>query len=168
MRDDMSIGPSPCDESCVQVGEANYMERAREECNRFIEVIRKKLGDEPPGARLATKAFPHDFGTYHEVVCYFDDSYEEARHYAYQCESETPQTWQDDQPPPKKQYRVIAHLSCRLNLTVEAESPHMARVRGEAQVRAKALGAGFDIDHYDDVAVDVEMVKEPANAPPQS
>ena len=168
MRDFMNIGSSPCDESCASVGEPDYYERARDECARFIELIRKKLGEEPEGAHLATKSFPHDFGTYHEVVCYFDNTDENASNYAYRCESLTPRTWQDDQPLPKKQYNVVAYLSCRLNLTVEAESSHMAGIVAKDQVRAKARGAGFDIDHYDDVDVEAREVKNVALAAPQS
>ena len=168
MRDFMDIGSTPSDEPCAQVGEDNYMERAREECNRFIELIRKKLGEEPPGARLAVKSNPHDFGTYLEVVCHFEDSDEEARIYALRCESEAPRTWQDDQPLPKKQYSVVAYLSCRLTLTVEAESSHMAGIVAKAQARAKAQESGFDMDDYDDVVAEAQEVKEAALAPPQS
>ena len=167
-RDFMDIGSSPCDESCVSVGEPDYYERARVECARFIDLIRKKLGDEPPGARLATKSFPHDFGSYLEVVCHFDDSDEEASNYAYLCESEAPRTWQDDQPIPKKQYSVVAYLSCRLNLTVEAESSHMAGIAAKAQARAKAQESGFDMDDYDEVVAEAQEVKETALASPQS
>ena len=75
----------------------------RAECRRFLELIRKKLGVEPPGARLAVKANPHDFGTYYDVVCWFDDEYEEARHYALRCESQSPTTWQDDKLSPEEE-----------------------------------------------------------------
>lgn len=160
MREYMNIGSSPSDEPCAQVGEPDYYERARDECNRFIELIRKKLGPEPPGARLAVKSFPHDFGSYLECICWFDDSDEEASHYAYLCESETPRTWQDDQPLPKKQYSVVADLSCRLKLTVEAETKHMAEVRAKAQVRARARDSGFDMDHYDDLVAVAQEIEE--------
>ena len=168
MRDFMEIGSSPCDEPCAQVGEDNYMERGREECKRFIELIRKKLGDEPPGAHLATKTFPHDFGSYAEVVCYFEDSDEEANRYAYLCESEAPRTWQDDQPLQKKQYSVTAYLSCRLKLTVEAESSHMAGIVAKAQARAKAQESGFLMDEIDEVVTEAQEVKDLALAPPQT
>ena len=98
MRDFMDIGSSPCDEPCAQVGEPDYSAKARAECGRFIELIRKKLGIEPLGAYLAIKSFPHNFGIYHEVVVHFDDDDEEARNYAYLCEAEAPRTWQDGQP----------------------------------------------------------------------
>ena len=106
--DEMGIGPTPCDEKCAQVGEENYHERAREESRRFIELIRKKLGPEPPGARLTITSNPHDFGTYLDVVCRFQEGDEEALAYALLCESEAPRTWQERQwwpgavsgPPP--------------------------------------------------------------------
>ena len=93
MRDYTSIGPSPCDEECVQVGTPDYMALARPECQRFLELIRKELGPEPPGAQLRIKSNAHDFGSYLDVVCYFDDQDEEATDYAYRCEADAPQTW---------------------------------------------------------------------------
>jgi len=94
MRDFIEIGPVPADEPCAQVGEENYREKAYKECARFIELIRTKLGPEPKKARLAIKAFPHDFGTYHEVVCYFDTHNSESVDYAFRCESDAPTTWE--------------------------------------------------------------------------
>ena len=97
MRDYISIGATPADEECAQVGTPDYAhaQKSREEGKRFIELIRKKLGEEPEGASLAIKSFPHDFGTYHEVVCYYDDNNEQAVEYAYKCESDAPLTWED-------------------------------------------------------------------------
>jgi hypothetical protein len=94
MRDYLTLGSSPCDEDCAQVGQPDYEARAQEECRRFILLIRQKLGPEPEGAWLSTKSFPHDFGTYYEVVCLFDANDEAAAHYAYRCESELPATWE--------------------------------------------------------------------------
>ncbi len=98
-RDYMELGPAPCEEDCVQVTrKGGYLLKMREECLRFIELIRKKLGPEPEGARLSVKSNPHDFGTYLDVVCYYDDEDDEARRYAYRCEREAPRTWTDDKP----------------------------------------------------------------------
>lgn len=97
MRDYISIGSAPSDEDCVPVNSrGDYHEAMRAECQRFLELIRKKLGPEPPGARLGIKSNPHDFGTYYDVVCYFDDEDEAARTYAFRCESDSPRTWADD------------------------------------------------------------------------
>ena len=97
MRDYIEIGSAPAEEECVQVNkEGNYHKAMREECLRFIELLRRTFGPEPEGARLSVKSNPHDFGTYYEVVCYFEERDEAARKYAFRCESETPATW--DQP----------------------------------------------------------------------
>ena len=93
MREYISVGPSPAEEPCAQVGDSDYRAQALAECRRFIELIRRTVGMEPPGARLAVKAFPHDFGTYHEVVCYYEEDDEAAGDYAFRCESEAPARW---------------------------------------------------------------------------
>ncbi len=95
-RDYITIGSTPCDEECAQVGTANYSEKAKEECARFIRTIRRVCGEEPEGASLAIKSFPHDFGTYHEVVCWFDEEIEDSIDYAFFVEAYTPCTWRDE------------------------------------------------------------------------
>ena len=113
MRDYIDIGSSPSEEDCAQVGSPDYERRARTECARFIELIRKTLGEEPPGAHLAVKSNPHDFGTYYQVVCYFEGSDEEAREYAFRCESEAPARWDTNGSEPAKQaVRIRVCDSC--------------------------------------------------------
>lgn len=94
--DYLNIGPCPCDEDCVQLGDDDYQKKSREECQRFIELIRKKHGVEPCAAKLAIKSFNHDFGTYREVVCYYDEGVECSVEYAFRCESDPPSRWSDD------------------------------------------------------------------------
>lgn len=94
-RECIELGSTPADEDCAQVGSENYEERARAECERYIALLRTKFGTEPETARLAIKGFPHDFGRYYEVVCYFDDGNEVATEYAYLLESKAPTTWKD-------------------------------------------------------------------------
>lgn len=99
MRDYISIGSAPCDEDCVQVDpKQDYIGPMKAECRRFMELIKKKLGPEPEGAYLSIKGNPHEFGTYYEIVCYYDDQNEEAVKYAFRCEAESPRTWTDDKP----------------------------------------------------------------------
>jgi len=113
MRDYINIGATPAEEDCAQVGSPDYSSRARVECQRFIELIRKTLGPEPEGARLATKSFPHDFGGYFEGVCYFDDQDEEARKYAFRSEREAPTRWDGASPNGKAPVRARLCDSCR-------------------------------------------------------
>jgi len=99
------LGPAPANESCVQVGDPNYADKALAECRAYIEAIRKVLGAEPEGAVLRVKREAHDFGTYMEVVCEYDPSSEAAAEYALQCDEHAPTTWADagmPVPSPRK------------------------------------------------------------------
>ena len=94
MRDFIDIGPTPAAEDCQQVGAPSYDPvAARKECFRFIDLIRKTLGTEPGSAQLAVKSNPHDFGSYLEVVCYYDDQDSVGEAYAFKCESSAPENW---------------------------------------------------------------------------
>ena len=98
-RDYIEIGSTPAGEDCAQVGSEGYERRARAECLRFIELIRKKLGPQPEGARLSVKSNPHDFGSYLSVVCFYDDTKEQAVEYAFRCEREAPTRWEAPATP---------------------------------------------------------------------
>jgi hypothetical protein len=91
MRDYITIGATPC----AQVGEPDYYHKAREECRRFIRLIREKLGPEPEDAHLTITSFSHDLGNYLKVTCYFDTDTPEAIDYVSRCESDAPATWED-------------------------------------------------------------------------
>ena len=94
MRNYISIGPSPYEENCAQVGEPGYREKALEECTRFIRLLRETCGPEPEGARLSVRWFPHDFGDYCEVVCSFNPESPASVEYAQRCEERAPATWE--------------------------------------------------------------------------
>lgn len=104
-QDYINIGSTPCDEDCAQVGSQDYYSRARAECERFRNLLRKKFGPEPAGARLAIKTFPHEFGSYLEVVCYYEEGeyneetgeteQTESEKYALRCSDEMPKRWED-------------------------------------------------------------------------
>ena len=119
-RDYIDIGSTPCEEDCAQVGEPDYARKARSECNRFIDLLRRTLGPEPAGAQLSVKANPHDFGTYFSVICYCDTDNEAAEKYAYRCEGEAPVPW-DDAPTDGPQADRVCDscLSCAIDLDVE-------------------------------------------------
>lgn len=90
MRDFISIGSVPFDEDCAQVGSENYRERARAECARFRDLLQKLY----PAAQFRVKSFPHDFGTYYEVVAYYDDNDEEQVKAAFDAEGCEFGTWE--------------------------------------------------------------------------
>jgi hypothetical protein len=96
MLDYIEIGPAPAEEKCEQanVSGTNY-ERMRAENHAFIRLIRRALGEEPEGARLAAKFNRDgDYG-YYEIVCHFDRKNKVAVDYAFRCESEAPVKWDE-------------------------------------------------------------------------
>lgn len=98
MRDYIDIGATPPDEPCEQMGPNYSRSKAMQECKRYIALLREKFGPEPDGAALTIKACAHDFGTYHEVVCYFTTDDRESIAYAFACEGSGPSTWDDVAP----------------------------------------------------------------------
>lgn len=95
MRDFVSIGSVPADEECAQIGDADYGPRSRRECFAFIAQLRRMFGPEPEGAELRMTGFAHDFGTYHEVLCWYEDGNTAAMDYAFNCEGGMPSVWDD-------------------------------------------------------------------------
>ena len=93
MTDFINIGSTPPDEECAQLGTDGYLKRAKEELHRYVNLIRSSCGQEPPGARLAVKWFQHEFGTYGEVVCHYEEGNEAALSYALHVESHGPADW---------------------------------------------------------------------------
>lgn len=88
------LGPAPAEETCVQVGDPDYEEKAKRECTAYIGAIRMVCGDEPLGAKLKIIRQMHDMGAYLEVVVAFDPDSEAAREYAAKCDESAPSTWE--------------------------------------------------------------------------
>jgi hypothetical protein len=95
MKTYLSLASAPIEEDCAQVGTPGYEDRAIQECARFIRQLRRKFGPEPEGAWLSVKWFDHDFGSYCEVVCYYNTDILPSVEYAYTCEANLPATWDD-------------------------------------------------------------------------
>ncbi len=93
MRDYITIGSTPAEEDCAQVGTDDYYCRMRIEQRAFRRQLLRQFGEPPGNARIRTKSFPHDHGEYHEVVVTFDDQSEEEVEYAMKVEAETPMNW---------------------------------------------------------------------------
>lgn len=62
-------------------------------CPLRIGQLVRLHGEPPTGACLAIRSCLHDFGTYYEVVCYFDPHNPEAERYAFACEDGLPEYW---------------------------------------------------------------------------
>lgn len=92
MIDFINIGPSPIDEECVQMGDADFGRRAKKECKAFANQLTRIW----PDGDFRVKAFPHDFGTYYEVVAYFDTEDEHLTNIAFEAEANTPFEWDEE------------------------------------------------------------------------
>lgn len=96
-REYLELSCVPADEECQQVGTPNYdSSRAYKECQAFHAQLLRQFGPEPFGAHLGIKSFPHDFGSYYEVVCYYDDRHEESIEYAFNIENNLPTEWDSE------------------------------------------------------------------------
>ena len=93
MKDYLCIGPVPSQETYAQVGTEDYQNKAKKECLAFARQLQRAFSNPPAGCSVAVKPFSHDFGTYYEVVIFFDDRNEESVKYAYNMENNTPENW---------------------------------------------------------------------------
>lgn len=89
----INISSAPAREECAQVGTPDYHKIARRECNAFKNQLTRTFGEPPNGAYLKVKSFPHDFGNYLEVVCYFDADISKSEEYALSLERNMPEYW---------------------------------------------------------------------------
>lgn len=92
MRDYITLGATPAEEPCAQMGSDNYHQLARKESEVYIGQLKRELN---PKLQLGIKQFPHDFGTYMEVVAYFDNDNEEQVAEALRLENNLPGRWDE-------------------------------------------------------------------------
>lgn len=94
MKQTITIGATPSEESCAQVGSENYSEMSQIECR----VFRRQLERCHPIpleaiATLVVAGQAHEFGTYREVAVRYDDCDEAATNYAFDLERNAPTQW---------------------------------------------------------------------------
>jgi hypothetical protein len=96
-----NLGPTPTDETCVQLGDENYSIKARAEClaykNQLLRMYQSahKGALLPTGCRLIVTNEEHDFGTYHEVGVKFNCDDKKCTVAAYWLEAHVPLVWDD-------------------------------------------------------------------------
>lgn len=90
----LALGPVPAQEAAARPGDSDYSARAFAQCQRFIALLRRRLGPEPNGARLGVRRSDQEFDPYLEVVLRFDDANGAARAYAARCDHDAPARWE--------------------------------------------------------------------------
>lgn len=84
----LCIGPTPYEESCQQVGTPSFDKKKEMlELEAYKQQLLRVYGDPPEGAAINIKSFPHDFGSYREVICRYNPDDEKAVEYAFAMES---------------------------------------------------------------------------------
>ena len=88
----IELGPTPCGESCEQLGPTYDPGKAETELTVYLHQLERLF----PLSVFHIKAFRHDFGTYKEVCVIFDGNDAEQVDLAYEIESSYPENWDDD------------------------------------------------------------------------
>jgi hypothetical protein len=99
-KDYLTLGPTPCGEDCVGIGNPEYWTKGRAEQKRYKAQL-EKMFPTPEGVygHFTIKAFEHDFGTYHEVCVVFDADDDASAGWALFVDSHLPDSWDDDAKP---------------------------------------------------------------------
>jgi hypothetical protein len=88
------VASSPRDEQCAQYGTTGYVERAKEECRVFKDML-NRLFPPPEGACLTVRALPYEDDPYYEVCVTCQDHHQEAVLYAMNLINCYPEEWDD-------------------------------------------------------------------------
>jgi hypothetical protein len=91
MKEFLELGSVPGDEEGAQVGDDGYRDRAKKECTAYSHQLSRKFRGPPEGFSFGIKSFPHDYGSYYEVVAVYEN--EEAQAFAFKVENNLPARW---------------------------------------------------------------------------
>ncbi len=94
MKDFVILGPIPPYESCEQVGDNCDYNKMREECRIYRNQLIRMFPLTTKGY-FGIKSFSHEFGTYMEVVAYYDDADQDSLDWVYNIESNLPLNWDE-------------------------------------------------------------------------
>lgn len=97
MKEQLELGPVPCNEPCEQLGPEYNSAKAIAECRAFIHQLQREF-PVPKGVVgwFKITANPHDFGTYHEVAVVYDDNDPKSIDWAFGVEGDTPSEWDEE------------------------------------------------------------------------
>jgi hypothetical protein len=100
MFERIEVGSAPWGEECAQVGKPGYEQRAYKECLAYKKQLLRTVStyygkDLPEDFSFKIKSFPHDFGSYYEVVCTFDSNNPESCDLFEYLDNNLPEKWDD-------------------------------------------------------------------------
>lgn len=93
--DVLTIGPTPSDEDCVQVGTDLYGELNPLEIRAYAQQIERMFPNRPENVMFKRNSESHDFGTYHELGLKWDTNDEAATEWVFNVENNSPSNWDE-------------------------------------------------------------------------
>lgn len=90
----LELGSTPTHEECAQVGTPEFAIEAPKEMKAYLNQLKRQFPEIVSSKTLSfsIKWFPHDFGTYGEVVIYYIPGSKE-EDIVYKVEKELPLYW---------------------------------------------------------------------------
>lgn len=92
----IEIGPNPCEEDCAQLGTPDYRRISNIEMNAYIGQLCREFSNLLDDVDFGKKWFNHDFGSYGEVVVYYNPENEASAKAAFFIESNLPIRWDEE------------------------------------------------------------------------
>jgi hypothetical protein len=98
MLDYLNLGSTPSDEDCAQVGSPDYENRANKELDAYMAQLERMFPglETHKSMRFKKMWFPHDFGSYGEIVIVYDADNELEAATAIEIEWNTPTNWDEE------------------------------------------------------------------------
>ena len=98
MYDYIELGPVPANEDCAQVGQPNFHRDSTTEMDAYIQLLYRAFPKaEELNIFFVKKWFPHDFGTYGEVIAKYDADNEESTNYVFNViDKDLPGDWDNE------------------------------------------------------------------------
>lgn len=94
-RGSVELGPCPYNEEPIQVNDRkNYLPQMVNQSARYARQLHRMF-DMPDGMRFQVKAFPHEMGSYTEVVVVYDDENAEHHNELQIIECNLPAYWDE-------------------------------------------------------------------------
>lgn len=93
----IDLCPTPYDENCAQLGDADYYEQSDIEIKAFIDQLERTV-PLPDNATYVKKSNDHDFGTYYEVAIQYPKEWQldgEVMDDLSDVENNLPERWDD-------------------------------------------------------------------------
>lgn len=97
MNEYMELGPTPCEESCAQIGNDNFREQATKEMECYAKQLYRTFPEAIElGIKFKMKWFAHDFGSYGEVCAYWNPDNIGQDEYIYYIDRNLPSHWDEE------------------------------------------------------------------------